>query len=107
MYASAAESRGAWDTRLEALVVDAVVRGDTGSDLQSRAATLNWDATAPATVIVGTPPPEEGVSVIGTVHSTAQRHGRGALAVIQGDRWSSSSAASCTGARRRASSWPT
>ncbi|NKR33390.1 PucR family transcriptional regulator [Rhodococcus hoagii] len=86
VYASAAESRGAWDTRLEALVVDAVVRGDTGSDLQSRAATLNWDATAPATVIVGTPPPEEGVSVIGTVHSTAQRHGRGALAVIQGDR---------------------
>lgn len=86
VYASAAESRGAWDTRLEALVVDAVVRGDTGADLQSRAATLNWDATAPATVIVGTPPPEESVSVIGTVHSTAQRHGRGALAVIQGDR---------------------
>ncbi len=24
--------------------------------------------------------------MIGTVHSTAQRHGRGALAVIQGDR---------------------
>ncbi|MGF7124413.1 helix-turn-helix domain-containing protein [Rhodococcus sp. TAF43] len=86
VYASAAESRGAWDTRLEALVVDAVVRGDTGSDLQSRAATLNWDATAPATVIVGTPPPEQGVSVIGTVHSAAQRHDRGALAVIQGDR---------------------
>ncbi|WP_420880637.1 PucR family transcriptional regulator [Rhodococcus sp. (in: high G+C Gram-positive bacteria)] len=86
VYASAAESRGAWDTRLEALVVDAVVRGDTGADLQSRAATLNWDATAPATVIVGTPPPEESVSVISTVHSTAQRHGRGALAVIQGDR---------------------
>ncbi|QBJ94963.1 PucR family transcriptional regulator [Rhodococcus sp. ABRD24] len=86
VYASAAESRGAWDTRLEALVVDAVVRGDTGSDMQSRAATLNWDTTAPATVIVGTPPPEEGVSVIGTVHTIAQRHGRSALAVIQGDR---------------------
>ncbi len=46
VYASAAESRGAWDTRLEALVVDAVVRGDTGSDLQSR--------PPPST---GTPPP--------------------------------------------------
>ncbi|RVW04892.1 PucR family transcriptional regulator [Rhodococcus spongiicola] len=85
VYAGAAESRGAWDTRLEALVVDAVVRGDTGSDLQSRAATLNWDATAQATVIVGTPPPEESVSVIGTVHSTAQKHGRAALAVVQGE----------------------
>lgn len=86
VYASAAESRGAWDTRLEALVVDAVVRGDTGSDMLSRAATLNWDATAPATVIVGTPPEDERVSVVGTVHTIAQKHGRAALAVVQGSR---------------------
>ncbi|GAB90530.1 putative CdaR family transcriptional regulator, partial [Gordonia rhizosphera NBRC 16068] len=51
IYASAAESRGAWDSRLEALVVDAVVRGDTGPQLLSRAAALNWDSDAPATVI--------------------------------------------------------
>lgn len=86
VYASAAESRGAWDTRLEALVVDAVVRGDTGSDMLSRAATLNWDATAPATVIVGTPPHDERVSVVGTVHTIAEKHGRAALAVVQGTR---------------------
>jgi DNA-binding PucR family transcriptional regulator len=29
-YADQAEARGAWDTRMEANVVDAVVRGDTG-----------------------------------------------------------------------------
>ncbi len=86
VYASAAESRGAWDTRLEALVVDAVVRGDTGPDMLSRAATLNWDANAPATVLVGTPPPDQGVSVVGTVHVVAQRHDRAALAVVQGSR---------------------
>ncbi|MGQ4617363.1 helix-turn-helix domain-containing protein [Nocardia sp. R7R-8] len=86
VYASAAESRGAWDTRLEALVVDAVVRGDTGPDMLSRAATLNWDATAPATVLVGTPPGEQGVSSVGSVHSIAARHGRAALAVVQGTR---------------------
>ncbi|MFD4182141.1 PucR family transcriptional regulator [Rhodococcus sp. NPDC058514] len=86
VYASAAESRGAWDTRLEALVVDAVVRGDTGSDMLSRAATLNWDATAPATVLVGTPPPDQGVSVVSTVHAIAQKNGRAALAVVQGSR---------------------
>src|SRR3954447_24179294 len=56
-YADAAESRGAWDTRMEANVVDAVVRGDVGPELQSQAAALNWDATAPATVIVGLPHP--------------------------------------------------
>ncbi|MGV7942487.1 PucR family transcriptional regulator, partial [Mycobacterium kansasii] len=38
IYASAAEARGAWDSRMEALVVDAVVRGDTGANLLSRAA---------------------------------------------------------------------
>ena len=86
VYASAAESRGAWDTRLEALVVDAVVRGDTGPDMLSRAATLNWDATAPATVLVGTPPADQGVSVVGTVHTIAHKHGRAALAVVQGSR---------------------
>ncbi|MGW1738961.1 PucR family transcriptional regulator [Nocardia sp. NPDC001965] len=86
VYASAAESRSAWDTRLEALVVDAVVRGDTGPDMLSRAATLNWDATAPATVLVGTPPRDQGVSVVGAVHTIAARHGRAALAAVQGAR---------------------
>ena len=56
-YADAAEARGAWDTRMEANVVDAVVRGDVGPELQSQAAALNWDATAPATVLVGLPQP--------------------------------------------------
>ncbi|GAB4587792.1 helix-turn-helix domain-containing protein [Nocardia sp. IFM 10818] len=86
VYASAAESRGAWDTRLEALVVDAVVRGDTGPEMLSRAATLNWDATAPATVLVGTPPKDQVAAVVGSVHGIAARHGRNALAVVQGTR---------------------
>ena len=37
VYASAAEARGAWDARLEALVVDAVVRGEAEEVLLSRA----------------------------------------------------------------------
>ncbi len=86
VYASAAESRSAWDTRLEALVVDAVVRGDTGPDMLSRAATLNWDASAPATVVVGTPPSDQGVPAVARIHTIAQHHGRAALAVIQGAR---------------------
>ncbi|WP_299577006.1 helix-turn-helix domain-containing protein [uncultured Williamsia sp.] len=84
IYASAAESRGAWDSRLEALVVDAVVRGDTGPTLLSRAAALNWDADATATVVVGYPPPEQNVSVPLAIHTTARRHDRAALSVVQG-----------------------
>lgn len=84
IYASAAESRGAWDSRLEALVVDAVVRGDSGPQLLSRAAALNWDSDAPATVIVGTPPPEQNVSVPLAIHNTAKQYDRSALSVVQG-----------------------
>lgn len=61
VYASAAEARGAWDARLEALVVDAVVRGDHDSAgaVLSRAAALGWDPAARARVLVGNPPATE------------------------------------------------
>ncbi len=42
VYARAAEARGAWDARLEALVVDAVIRGDADESVVSRASTLGW-----------------------------------------------------------------
>lgn len=56
VYAGAAESRGAWDARLEALVVDGVVRGDTDGALISRASALGWDPDAPVSCLVGSPP---------------------------------------------------
>ncbi|HEY0701013.1 MAG TPA: PucR family transcriptional regulator, partial [Micromonospora sp.] len=46
VYARAAESRGAWDARLQALLVDALLRGDSPDVLASRAAALGW-ADAP------------------------------------------------------------
>lgn len=83
-YADAAEARGSWDSRMEASVVDAVVRGDTGPELLSRAAALNWDTTAPATVVVGTPPPGREDSSGEAVRDIAARHNRAALADIHG-----------------------
>jgi len=47
VYARAAESRGAWDARLQALLVDALLRGDTPDELASRAAALGWDLDEP------------------------------------------------------------
>ncbi|MGE5695331.1 MAG: PucR family transcriptional regulator [Candidatus Sericytochromatia bacterium] len=83
-YADAAEARGAWDSRMEANLVDAVVRGDTGPDLQSRAAALNWDTTAPATVVVGLPRPDRVDLASDDVRDIAQRHGRAALSDVHG-----------------------
>src|SRR3979490_2061452 len=54
-YADQAEARGAWDTRMEANVVCAVVRGAKGPDLQSQAAALHGDAPSGERVIVGLP----------------------------------------------------
>jgi DNA-binding PucR family transcriptional regulator len=83
-YADAAEARGNWDIRMEASVVDAVVRGDTGPELLSRAAALNWDTTAPATVMVGTPPPGREGHASQDVRDIAARHGRAALTDVHG-----------------------
>jgi PucR-like helix-turn-helix protein/diguanylate cyclase with GGDEF domain len=56
VYASFAESRGAWDARLEALVVDALVRGERSEELPGRAAALGWATTGPVLVLVGAVP---------------------------------------------------
>src|SRR5487761_1599992 len=53
VYARTAEARGAWDARLEALVVDSLVRGDTEESLHSWASALNW-SSSPVAVVVGT-----------------------------------------------------
>ena len=50
VYAKAAEARGAWDARLESLVVDAVIRGEADESMQSRAAALGWGDISPVTV---------------------------------------------------------
>ena len=96
-YAAAAEDRGAWDARLEALVVDAVVRGPLdggetsggagrGDDvLVSSAAALGWDPAAPVRVVVGRPPTDNRPAP-----ADLRRHGRRSsrtmLAAVQGDR---------------------
>jgi hypothetical protein len=85
VYAGAAETRGAWDARQEALVVDAVVRGETDHSLISRASALGWDAAAALRVVVGSPAsgPREGP---GTLRREAGRAGRSVLVGVQGSR---------------------
>jgi PucR C-terminal helix-turn-helix domain/GGDEF-like domain len=58
-YARTAEARGAWDARLEALVVDSLVRGETEDSLHSWASALNW-SSSPVTVVVGTISDDDG-----------------------------------------------
>jgi hypothetical protein len=57
VYAHAAEARGAWDARLEGLVVDAVLRGEADDSMQSRAAAHGGGSTTRVAVIAGSTPP--------------------------------------------------
>ncbi|MGC7097632.1 PucR family transcriptional regulator [Amycolatopsis lurida] len=85
-YAAAAEARGAWDARLEALVVDGIVRGDAEESVLSRASALGWEQTAEATVLVGTPASDDPPAVVFDVRSRAARIGRPVLLSVQGSR---------------------
>mgnify|MGYP005812195713 CR=1 FL=1 len=92
IYARAAEARGAWDARLEALVVDSVTRPDAPEQVVSRAAALGWTAPGPVTVVVGNAPPGASRSPIGgeallaRVRRQARAAGLGVLTGVQADR---------------------
>lgn len=85
-YAAAAEARGAWDARLEALVVDGIVRGDAEESLLSRATALGWEPATEATVLVGRPSADDPPTVVFGVRSRAARIGRPVLLSVQGTR---------------------
>lgn len=53
VYARAAEARGLWDARLEALVVDSILSGEHEEELASRIAALGWRARGAVSVLIG------------------------------------------------------
>lgn len=86
VYARAAEARGAWDARLEALVVDAVLRAETDESVLSRASALGWDARSGLTVVLGTAPGRAEADLFEEVRRLARAAGHEALCAVQGDR---------------------
>jgi hypothetical protein len=86
VYARAAESRGTWDARLQAQLVDTLLRGDTGDELASRAAALGWDDRNPVVVAVGRSPGGEAAAVLFAVHRLARRLGVEIIGGVSGRR---------------------
>lgn len=84
VYAAAAETRGSWDARVEAAVVDGVLRGQDIGQLTSQAATLNWDATAQTAVLVGSAPQGEAGSGVAAVAEWSRRRRHPAMAGLWG-----------------------
>ncbi|MEQ6902058.1 helix-turn-helix domain-containing protein [Nocardioides sp. YIM 152588] len=85
VYARAAEMRGAWDARLEALVVDAVLREESDDAVLSRASAVGWAARGQVAVVVGQATPAQAEA--GDFHEirrAARAAGLDALCAVQG-----------------------
>ncbi|MDH6138870.1 hypothetical protein P3T35_000859 [Kitasatospora sp. GP30] len=81
VYAQAAEARGAWDARLEALVVNSLLSGDADEGLLSRAAALGWGQPSQVRVVMGNAPDGDSEAVVEAIRRAA-RHAR--LQVLTG-----------------------
>ncbi|WP_026549168.1 helix-turn-helix domain-containing protein [Arthrobacter sp. Br18] len=86
VYARAAETRGSWDTRLEALVVDAILRGESSDALRSRIAAVGWKSKARITVMVGSSPTEPNAAFLNELRRITGRLAEDTLVGIQGER---------------------
>ena len=83
VYARAAEARGLWDARLEALVVDSILTGEYDSELPSRIAALGWNGHGAVSVLVGTAPRILDVDML---RRTARHLDSDVLIGVQGSR---------------------
>ncbi|WP_294180577.1 CdaR family transcriptional regulator [uncultured Schumannella sp.] len=83
VYARAAEARGLWDARLEALVVDSILTGEYDSELPSRVAALGWNGHGEVSVLVGTAPRSLDVDQL---RRTARHLDADVLIGVQGSR---------------------
>ncbi|HEX6149592.1 PucR family transcriptional regulator [Nocardioides sp.] len=87
VYARAAEMRGAWDARLEALVVDSVLRGEADEEVMSRASALGWSALGDVAVVLGRVPAQRTeTDVFAEARRLARASGMDALCAAQGER---------------------
>ncbi|MBO9524273.1 MAG: helix-turn-helix domain-containing protein [Nocardioidaceae bacterium] len=86
VYARAAEQRGAWDARLEALVVDSLLRGEGEDTVLSRAGALGWDGSGKVLAMTGHLGPGSPTSAMDDVRRIAGEHRLDCLCAVQGDR---------------------
>ena len=85
VYARAAEARGAWDARLEALVVDSILRDEMDPSVASRISALGWSDAAPMTVIAGYAPIADAEGSLDVLRRAARNHDLLMLSGINGD----------------------
>lgn len=85
VYARAAEVRGAWDARLEAVIVDALLRDDLDEAVLGRAGALGWTSQDAIVVVAGRAPDADPQGALESMRRAAEHHGLDLLTGIHGD----------------------
>lgn len=99
VYARAAEARGLWDARLEALVVDSILSGEHTDEIASRVAALGFRANGSVVVVIGNT--SEHVDA-DQVRRAARKTGSDVLIGVHGDRLIVVAGPVATGEERKA-----
>ena len=86
VYARAAEERGAWDARLQALVVDGLIMGEPGRLTALRVAALGWSRDCPVVAVAAEVPSADTEDRLEELHHRATRLGATTIAGLHGDR---------------------
>lgn len=85
VYARAAEARGAWDARLEALVVDSILRDEMDPSVASRISALGWSDSAPIAVVAGFAPVSDVEGSLDILRRAARHHDLMMLSGMHGE----------------------
>lgn len=86
VYARAAEARGNWDVRLEAMIIDSLVRGDSVDDLMTRSAALGWRSDGEVVVMVGQAPARPSSQPTERIRTQARKYAEDVLVGIHNER---------------------
>ncbi|VXB21807.1 PucR-like helix-turn-helix protein [Citricoccus sp. K5] len=86
VYARAAETRGAWDSRNEAVLLDAVLRGEAPDEILSRATAAGWNGDKGIMVMAGPTPAADLPTRLAGARRTAVRAGHDLLVGVQSER---------------------
>lgn len=90
VYAKAAEERGSWDARLEALIIDGLLRSEPDASALSRISALGWRGHSPIVVVVGVATEEKdeagAAAATAALRKAAKKRNIDLITAVVGDR---------------------
>jgi hypothetical protein len=84
VYARAAEARGAWDARVEAVIMDALLRDEVDESVVGRVASLGWTSHSTLFVMAGSAPVGDAGGALDVLRRSAHHQRMDLLTGIHG-----------------------